>query len=682
MSTYSILIKILDKIIDDAPAESTSYRLKSRDIDKLNQVRAKAFIHLFLMASIGLLDFKTRERYITDGTYDGGIDAYYIQKNSKTIYFIQSKFRITETNFQEKHIEVEELLKMDIDRILGGEKTHENGVLYNSKVLEMQKEIKDIPDIGRYRYEVIILANLHKSITPNKLRLLTAGLPSRVFDYKKTYSDLVFPVITGTYYNFSDLNININLTNKSAGAKINYSVETEYGICDITVLFAPLSEVGKLMYEYKNSILKYNPRSYLSLKEGSINGEIRKTIVEKSTNEFALFNNGITILSDETFFNEKIGKKDTAQLSLKNPQIINGGQTAFTLSLIYEDSLEKNLELRQKLEEKEVLFKIITFGLSSETTTEKRLALIESISDATNKQSQVNSADRSSNNPILIESQKQLFNDFGFLLERKRGEFFDGLRYGYIEKEHLIDRGVFMRIAYACLQLASPTKKENKLLTPERIDLILNDKTNFKKYFFGCLCYTKISTHVEEGFTHVKRGGVYAIIKVCVNTFYEETVSDEELSKLSTVAVKATLDRWNEFEEYVTNQFYNSDYFKYNFNFATDSVKLVSSYSKYYASPYLSIDLNNFFTNMKTLVIENESIRKKLNTVEKYIRLNHLTPELIRNVKPLINSNHWFNETTIKNISISLSTDPRSIGQAIKAITSKEIGYYFRKFYM
>ena len=82
------------------------------------------------------------------------------------------------------------------------------------------------------------------------------------------------------------------------------------------------------MYKYKNSILKYNPRSYLGLEGQKVNDSITDTVLSTTTNEFALYNNGITILSDETYINERIGQKNKAQLIIKNPQIINGGQTS------------------------------------------------------------------------------------------------------------------------------------------------------------------------------------------------------------------------------------------------------------------------------------------------------------------------------------------------------------------
>lgn len=673
MSNYKILANILDQIRKEAPTSLPLYH--QTDIERVNQARARAYIHLYLKASIGILDFEEREGFITDGTHDGGIDGYYIDEVSKAILFIQSKFRTTENNFENKEITLEEILKMDIDRILQGETTHENGVTYNGKILGMQRKLKELPDIARYRYEVIILANLN-SITDNKLRLLTSGIPAKIYDHKKTFSDLVFPIVTGSFYNYSDLCINVNLSNKSSGAHINYSVETSQGNCDITVLFIPLKEIGEIMHKYKNSILKYNPRSYLTLKEGSINSEIKKTVLKNTTNEFALFNNGITILSDETFFNQRIGQKDKAQLSIKNPQIINGGQTAYTLSLLYEDSLNDNTGIAEKLEKKEVLVKIITFSLNKTSSINEKLELIEEVSEATNKQNQVNSADRSSNNPLLISSQSSLFNDFGLLLERKRGEFYDGLRFGYIDKSQIIDRGIFMRISFSSLGYPVPPKKEKQLLTDAKINTVLNDNTNFKKYFFGCLLYSEVQTlsgknKLSESFS----SAMFAIISVCSSKYYNDSLNEENLKSTAKKAIEEISNEWTNFENYIVEQLHNHSYFNYNYNFSNKTYRLNSKFSNYYRSNNLAIDLNKYFFEGKNTLVEENGTRKGLDTIEKFLG-KYLTLDLIEKIKPLINQANWFDEISINETADLLQIDPRTVRTAIKLITSKDYGYY------
>ena len=72
---------------------------------------------------------------------DGGIDSYFIDKGSKTIIFIQSKYRRNRNNFENKNIELDEILKMDTDRIVDGEMENEDGISYNHKIQKMIQKI-------------------------------------------------------------------------------------------------------------------------------------------------------------------------------------------------------------------------------------------------------------------------------------------------------------------------------------------------------------------------------------------------------------------------------------------------------------------------------------------------------------------------------------------------------------
>lgn len=441
---YKIYLNILDQILREAPDRYARYRLDDLDEEKLNQARSRASIHLFLKVSFGLLDFEDRERLVTDGSYDGGIDGYYIDKDTKSLYLLQAKFRTSQAKFEQKKITLEELLCMDVNRILEGEKFDEEGNEYNGKIKQLQREVSQIDDIARYNYKVVILANL-SGISLAKLRLLTGGYPVDIFDATKTYEKLLFPVISGTYFTASDISIPIDLSNKNAGAKISYTVSTKANECEITALFVPTIELAKMMTKYKNSILKFNPRSYLDLEGKKVNSSIRETIINTETNEFALYNNGITMLSDETYINEKIGQKNRAQLRVKNPQIINGGQTTYTLSRIYEEN--KNGDLESIFGGKEVLLKIIT--LMDNSNEEDKLQLIDDISNATNQQTPVINADRFANDIFHKAIQRKIFDRYGILYERKRGEFSDGILAGYIDGSIVVERNQFFRIYYS-----------------------------------------------------------------------------------------------------------------------------------------------------------------------------------------------------------------------------------------
>ncbi|MBL8524438.1 MAG: AIPR family protein [Betaproteobacteria bacterium] len=535
---YKTLLRVLDRIRAEAPTEQASrYRPDEAELEKINQARARAFIHLYMKVMFGLANFSERERTITDGGYDGGIDGYYIDTESKLVYLVQSKFRTTAKNFESKEIALEELLAMDVSRILDGETTDETGNDYNGKIKQLQREIASLTDVARYSYRVVILANLG-GVTQSKLRLLTGGYSTEVFDFEKTYQRLVFPVITGTYFAATDIVIPIDLSNKNAGSKISYNVRTKYGSCEITLLFVPTPEVAKLMSKYRNAVLKYNPRSYLDLEGQSVNAAIRSTIVDSATNEFALYNNGITMLSEETNINEKIGQKNKAQLRIKNPQIINGGQTSFTLSRIFEDNTSSNDDV---FDDKEVLLKIITLG--DNASPESKLELIDQVSNATNKQTPVINADRFANEAFHVAVQSKTFERHGLLYERKRGEFSAGVKDGYIEAKSIIERNFFWRIYYAS---NGQTDKgiQRRLFQKNSFPNVSVDQNDpFDRAFLGLMVFEKL------------RGGARANLPLDRETYFKVFMFTElyflsgMVDWTSEVAAKwpGFLNLWEEF---------------------------------------------------------------------------------------------------------------------------------------
>lgn len=528
---YETFLRVLDNIRNEAsPKSNPRYLPDPDDIEKVNQARARAFIHLYLKVMFGITDFSQRERSITDGAYDGGIDGYFIDADSKTIHILQSKFRATERNFESKEIQLEELLTMDVNRILEGEVADELGNQYNGKITQLQREISSLSDIARYSYRVVILANL-KGVTPQKLRQLTGGFSAEVFDFEKTYLKLVFPVLTGNYFAASDIAIPIDLSNKSAGSKISYNVATRYGSCEITVLFVPTLAIAKLMHKYKNAILKYNPRSYLDLEGQSVNSAIRQTILNTSSNEFALFNNGITMLSEETNINEKIGQKNKAQLRVLNPQIINGGQTSFTLSRIYAD--DPTLA-EERFADKEVLLKVIT--LVDGNASASKLHLIDEISTATNKQTPVLNADRFANEAFHVEVQQLIFQRYGLLYERKRGEFSDGIRDGYVKPQDVVERNHLWRLYYTANGKINLGFQKRLFQRNEFPDVNLGNHEAFDRLFLAIHVFRRLKKGIDP---HVRvekdlYGKVFAYIQLFIGQglTIEQNVIDSNLRNL------------------------------------------------------------------------------------------------------------------------------------------------------
>jgi len=606
MSKYSTLLNILEQLRFEAPPSYKRYFPAANKTEKLDQARSRTFIHLFLKVKFGLLDFSERETHITDDTGDGGIDAYYIDGQLRVIYLIQSKFRTNEKNFESREIAFTELLNMDIERIIKeGCKEDEHNNRYNDKIQKLINKVQAIEDIARYEYKVIILANIREA-KRSHLKKLVPGYKCDVYNFEKCYSELVFPMVSGTYYNASDLYLNIDLTNKDfSRSRISYPVETEHTDCEITVLFVPTIEIAKILYKYKNAILKFNPRSYLTLSKNPVNTEIANTIKNKNTNEFSLFNNGITMLSDETGLHDKVGRKNRAQLYVKNAQIINGGQTAYTLSTIYENAITSGEDAEKIFADKEVMLKVITFIDVDNNNELEILALIEAISKATNRQTAVQEADRRANDKIQIEIQKQLFEKYGYFYERKRGEYFDGLTNKYVDKSKVVDRETFLRVAHALQGFPAQARRNSDkvLFKEEKFHSILDDISVLENILFGYICFRYLDTlkkrinkvkDSRSGLTEYGHALIYGFYAVVYVAFFESS-SMLTLENRVEECVQAALSKWLQFEDFVREQRHNHDYFRRISATESNAETLEANYQGYYKGRTLNEDLRTFF---------------------------------------------------------------------------------------
>lgn len=595
MSKYNDLVRVLDALSNEAPAVFKKYHPDSENTPALEQARSKSYIHLFLKAKFGLLTFAEREVFITDGANDGGIDAYYIDKDSKKVFFIQSKFRNSDANFVEKPISYEELLSMDVERVACGETTNAKGVEYNDKIKSFIYALQSIGDLARYSFVVVILANIRKKAEENLHRLVGHYLVE-VYNYQRVYSEILLPVITGSFYDPVDLKITLTINRESSGNRIQYYPETEYGECTVNALFVPTIEIAKALYKYKNSILKFNPRSYLELRGGTVNERIAKSITERTTNEFALFNNGITMLSDETEFSDRVGRKNVAEMYLTHPQIINGGQTAYTLCRIYEDCLSNgNFEI---FDGKEVLLKVISFGDSdidaNPERQKKKMDLIEAISVATNQQTAVEEADRRANDAVQVELQKLIYDTFGLYYGRKRGEFSDGLNHKYINRNQIIDRDDFLRCRLA---LENPARARNMgastLFAKGQFDSLLSSADDYKRYVFNYLVFDRMTRDFlsESGISFYAK---YAIVYVA-NSRYDEDLDIEDYGKVAETVLVDISKKWKEFEQFAMKDSENQSYYFTERDNSEGAMQIDANRQGYYKGRTLLRNLNTFF---------------------------------------------------------------------------------------
>lgn len=594
---YEILVRVLDQLCSEAPPEFASMHPDPKETDKLNAARSKAYIHLFLKVKCGLSAFRERHDHITEGTQDGGIDAYFIDRENKKL-LIQSKFRTTEDNFTAKSLTADDLVRIELNRILKGEKTDSAGKEFNDKIKTLQKEWSEIGDQAKYEFKAIVLGNLRK-YTDDQIKKLLDNAKYEIFDFEKTYNELVFPLCCGTYYDPKEIRITLNLYNKEQST-LKQTITTKYGDYDVRITFVPAEEVARMMLKYKNSLLKYNPRNYLTLAQNKINQQIRKCIVEGDSNEFAVFNNGITVLADNFSITETTGKKFRGQLILSEPQIINGGQTAYTLAKIFEE-FEPMGKAEEIFRDKEVLFKIIVIRPENKPEIE----FIERLSDATNKQTSVEEADRRSNLSIQVKIQKSIYNDYGYLYERKKGEFYNGIQSGYIKSSYIIDRNEFIRAYFAFKGSPRWARQKGKeiLFRMDYFSRIIDSPSNCRKMVFSWMLlrflhiiendkvigtWHKLTEFAKDfDFGSSLRYGKMAVVAAvgAASNFTDEELSRGVILSTAQKALSNTFEKWKAFEDWAKPKTENKGFLLdtgFDFNF-------------YYKGRTVDSDITEFF---------------------------------------------------------------------------------------
>ena len=152
--------------------------------------------------------------------------------------------------------------------------------------------------------------------------------------------------------------------------------------------------------KFDERLLDQNVRYFLTL-DNAVNKEIRNTLVAGNPHDFWFLNNGLTIVADQVITVEN----GCHPITLVNPQIVNGAQTAKVIFFVGADTLT---------------------GLSNGTIAIKLIessnrSFIEKIAIASNTQSRIFGRDLRANDHIQTKLASAV-GSYGYFYKRKRGE--------------------------------------------------------------------------------------------------------------------------------------------------------------------------------------------------------------------------------------------------------------------
>lgn len=165
------------------------------------------------------------------------------------------------------------------------------------------------------------------------------------------------------YHKDSDININLKLADNpiSLGSNVEY-----VALVDLATYYKFVTDDNGLL---RKNLFEANVRDYQG--RNTVNSCIATTLAEKGVEDFWWLNNGVTILA------EKITQITSKDLSLLNPEIVNGLQTSTEIFNYFStnpgclESEERNVLVRIVVPENEEVRDNIIFATNNQTNIPK-----------------------------------------------------------------------------------------------------------------------------------------------------------------------------------------------------------------------------------------------------------------------------------------------------------------------
>jgi len=382
-----------------------------------------AFVVWFLRAFI--VDYEeTAIQSLKGGSRDKGVDALYIDHDTRTVYLIQGKYHQGSKIPSEKRSDV--IALADLGRALLSDTTQMFKALLKDADITVQQALEQARSVIRRRGYRLIL----QFVTTGKVSPIHfSECEQRIEDWE-----------TASYEAFSRIDLLRLMQDYIEGAappvptvllpiqgsEVFKRFDEKTKITSWIFSIAG-SDISKIYKEVGIRLFARNIRGYLGNK--NINRGILNTIQDEPE-YFWYYNNGITVVCDEA---RQISKRGSNQLRVSNAQIINGQQTTRTLAL--ENSSDAK-----------VLLKLIEIPRDSTDSHNRYGHLVTEIVSATNWQNAISQSDLKSNDIEQIRIERE-FRKLNYQYLRKKmskaeARKINSGRYGWIIKKEELARSV------------------------------------------------------------------------------------------------------------------------------------------------------------------------------------------------------------------------------------------------
>lgn len=516
-------------------------------VSKYCSTLPRAFTYIVLEYALGLTPEEIEDS-ITDGPDDRGIDAVFIDDRSghNVIHLFQFKhaahFQKSKNNFPSN--EIDKLLSFCAD-VLGkarGMSRTCNPLLW-AKVQEIWDALKN-PDPS---FQVHLCGNMQPLVEAQNQRLISALEPYRSF----TVLDHSLGIVVAAFLEKKAPKIDAELRIVDK----NYFERADGSIRGLIVTIEAM-ELARLISnphntsEVREGIFNDNVRVYLT-KKNRINRKIHSTALSEKNAEFWYLNNGITMTCDS--FSYQPGTRSPS-VSMKNVQIVNGGQTSNALFEACRENSERMTD-------------VLLLARIYET---KDRSITTRIAEATNSQTPINTRDLRSNDEVQKKLEEGL-RDQGLFYERKAHQHLGKPRQKRIDA---LSAGQAM-LAYIH-GYPEVAKKDRARVFDDLYDTIFNDDLTTDKVVIPLRIYGDIESQKRDLQRRIKKDQpfdrdllflidgayhlLYAVGELCARD--EINVLDEAQAKTKVPEAIAVLKELVKRESKADEAFTTSRFFK------------------------------------------------------------------------------------------------------------------------
>lgn len=262
---------------------------------------------------------------ITDGYKDCGLDAIYLDEQSKTLTFVQSKW-ISDGKSSISQGDTLKLIK-GINKTLNFEFEG-----FNTKVLKKQIDIEKALSTMDYKIQIIIIYTSNQKISIeskeaiDELLTKTNDGSNELISYDVIYLSDIYSHMT----NFS-ANQSICLDDVMIN---DWGIIEQNGIAKGYYGMISAATIGEWWHKFGVSLLSKNIRFFKG--DTEVNKGM-KTVLETEPTNFCFYNNGIKLIVDKITRKAAYStERKTGLFYLENTSIVNGAQTVGSIGDVYK----------------------------------------------------------------------------------------------------------------------------------------------------------------------------------------------------------------------------------------------------------------------------------------------------------------------------------------------------------